>query len=112
MSEASGLSFPYVIHWRYRLTTIFQRIIRGRRLPYDSNWFTNVSGNFAVQAHAASTAKGLQVWLTLRRGWHSGEYVYSRLAVPVPENAGRRKAYRLACRQAEHLAHFRYRFQP
>lgn len=112
MSELSGLSHPHVIHWCYRLTTIIQRIIRGRRLPHDSNWFTNVPGNFAARAHVMSTEKGLRVWLTLRRGWHSGEYVYSRLAVPVPENAGRRKAYRLASRQAEHLARFRYRFQP
>ncbi|EKS7762260.1 hypothetical protein [Edwardsiella ictaluri] len=111
MSEVSDLSFSHIIHWCYRLTTIIQRIIRGRALSYDSNWFTNASGNFAVRAHVASTEKGLRVWLTLRRGWHSGEYVYSRLAVPVPENAGWRKAYRLACRQAEHLAHFRYRFQ-
>ncbi|HAF2545872.1 TPA: hypothetical protein G9F23_001708 [Salmonella enterica] len=112
MSESSGLALPLIVHWPYLLKTVIQRITWGRRLSHDSNWFTNVSGNFAVRAHVASTEKGLRVWLTLRRGWHSGEYVYSRLAVPVPENAGRRKAYRLACRQAGHLALFRYRFQP
>lgn len=112
MSEFSGLPFPHLIHWRYRLKTVIQPITWGRCLPHDSNWFINISGNFAVRAHVVTTEKGLRVWLTLRRGWHSGEYVYSRLAVPVPENVGWRKAYRLACRQAEHLAHFRYRFQP
>ena len=111
MSELSGLPLPHIVHWPYRLKTVIQRITRSRRLPDDSNWFTNVSGNFAVRAHVVTSEKNLRVWLTLRRGWHSGEYVYSRLAVQVPENTGWRKAYRLACRQAEHLAHFRYRFQ-
>lgn len=112
MSVLSSLPLPHIIHWCYRLKMVIQRITRGRRLPHDSHWFTNVSGNFSVRAHVVSTEKGLLVWLTLRRGWHSGEYVYSRLAVPVPENAGWRKAYWLACRQAEHLAYRRYRFQP
>lgn len=60
MSEASGLSLPHVIHWRYRLTTIIQRIIRGRRLPHDSNWFTNVSGNlpFALMSRQQRRACG------------------------------------------------------
>jgi hypothetical protein len=112
MFESSGLALPHIVHWPYRLKTVIQRIIRGRRLPYDSNWFTNVSGNFAARAHVESTEKGPRVWLTLRRGQHSGEYVYSRLAVPVPENTGWRKACLVACLQAEHLAHLRYRFQP
>lgn len=58
MSESSGLALPLIVHWPYRLKTVIQRIIRGRRLPHNSKWFTNVSGNFAVRAHVASTEKG------------------------------------------------------
>lgn len=95
-----------------RTISVIQRIHSLIIPPRFSDWYVNATGYFAVRAHVLSTEKGLRIWLTLRRGWHSGEYVYSRLAVPVPENAGWRKAYRIACRQAEHLAHFRYRFQP
>lgn len=33
MSESSGLALPLIVHWPYRLKTVIQRIIRGRRLP-------------------------------------------------------------------------------
>lgn len=91
---------------------IIQRITEASRLSRRSAWFINRSGNFAVRAHVVSTTQGLRIWLTFRRGWHSGEYIYSHCPVFCTEGKVRRwKAYRLACQQAEHLAHFRYRFQ-
>ncbi len=112
MSVFTSSVVPDFFSTLHRVKSAVQRIPFRMAPPRFTDWYVNAAGNFAVRAHVASTEKGLRVWLTLRRGWHSGEYVYSRLAVPVPENVGRRKAYRLACRQAEHLAHFRYRFQP
>ncbi|EFH8165170.1 MULTISPECIES: hypothetical protein [Enterobacterales] len=81
-------------------------------LHRNSSWYVNGSGNYAVRAHISSVKdQGVNVFLTVRTGCHRAEYVFHRLPVSFPEGiTGRRNAYRHACRQAQHLAHLRYRF--
>lgn len=81
-------------------------------LQRNSGWYVNGSGNYAVRAHITSVRdQGVTVFLTVRTGCHRAEYVFHRLPVSYPEGiTGRRNAYRYACRQAQHLAHLRYRF--
>ncbi|ELS2657094.1 hypothetical protein QPO66_001606 [Salmonella enterica] len=81
-------------------------------LNRNSSWYVNGSGNYAVRAHISSVKdQGVNVFLTVRTGCHRAEYVFHRLPVSFPEGiTGRRNAYRHACRQAQHLAHLRYRF--
>ena len=81
-------------------------------LHRNSSWYVNGSGNYAVRAHISSDKdQGVNVFLTVRTGCHRAEYVFHSLPVSFPEGiTGRRNAYRHACRQAQHLAHLRYRF--
>ena len=81
-------------------------------LHRNSSWYVNGSGNYAVRAHITAVKhQGVNVFLTVRTGCHRAEYVFHRLPVSFPEGiTGRRNAYRHACRQAQHLAHLRYRF--
>lgn len=43
MPESSGLALSLIVHWPYRLKTLIQRIIRGRRLTHDSKWSCSLS---------------------------------------------------------------------
>lgn len=81
-------------------------------LHRNSGWYFNGSVNYAVRAHITSVKdQGVKVFLTVRTGCHRAEFVFHRLQVSFPKGiTGRRNAYRHACRQAQHLAHLRYRF--
>ncbi|WP_155242177.1 hypothetical protein [Citrobacter freundii] len=81
-------------------------------LHRNSSWYVNGSDNYAVRAHITSVKdQGVNVFLTVRTGCHRGEYAFHRLLVSLPEGmTGRRNAYLYACRQAQYLAHLRYRF--
>ncbi|WP_187394383.1 hypothetical protein [Citrobacter freundii complex sp. CFNIH2] len=114
MSVISSAVFPE------HLLTQFQQsadaaVRRLKSLFYlrrNSVWYVNGSGNCAVRAHITSVkGQGSRVFLTVRTGCHRAEYVFHRLPVSFPEGmTGRRNAYHYACRQAQHLAHLRYRF--
>jgi len=81
-------------------------------LHRNSGWYVNDSGNYAVRAHITSVrGQAVTVFLTVRTGCHRAEYVFHRLPVSFPEGiTGRRNAHLYACRQAQHMAHLRYRF--
>lgn len=80
--------------------------------PRFSKWYVNETGNFAVRAHVICGRDRLfRAVLTIRRGCYKAEYIYSQVQIVLPcDRSERRKAFRLACRQAEHLARLRYRF--
>lgn len=95
-----------------RVAPVFQRIRALMNPPRVSGWYRNATGDLAVRAQVVCGEDGVvRALLTLRRGWHRGMYAYSSRQTALPCRAGeRRKAFRLACRQAEHLATLRYRF--
>ncbi|MEW5291585.1 MULTISPECIES: hypothetical protein [Erwinia] len=112
MSRPTGRHSLFLMLFNARLKSVIRRITPFRKFSEQRRLFTNVPGNFAALAFVVPTGQGPQMWLSLRRGWHQGEYVYSYLHIAVPEKTGKRKAFRMACLQAEHLARLRYRFQP
>ncbi|EIL4051350.1 hypothetical protein NEE94_002188 [Salmonella enterica] len=114
MSVISSAVFPE--HLLTQLQQSADAVVRRLRsfiyLHRNSSWYVNGSGNYAVRAHISYVKdQGVNVFLTVRTGCHRAEYVFHRLPVSFPEGiTGRRNAYLYACRQAQHLAHLRYRF--
>jgi len=93
--------------------SILQRVKSAvQRIPLHTDWFVNASGNFAVRAYVVCCDDGSVIaLLTLRNGWYKGGYTYDHTEVALPcRHTERRRAYRLACQHAEHLARLRYRF--
>lgn len=79
-----------------------------------SCWYVNSTGNYAVCAHITSDKNAhFRAYLTVRTGCYQAAYVYNTLPISLPKEIsgrGRRQTFLFACRQAEHMAHLRYRF--
>lgn len=114
MSVISSAVFPehLLTQLQQSVDAVVRRLKSFIYLHRNSSWYVNGSGNYAVRAHISSVKdQGVNVFLTVRTGCHRAEYVFHRLPVSFPEGiTGRRNAYLYACRQAQHLAHLRYRF--
>lgn len=112
MSVFTSSAVPDFISTLHRVISAVQRIPFRMALPRFTDWYVNAAGNFAVRAHVTCSDEGaVNAVLTLRKGWYNGEYTYASTRVALPcKHTERRKAYRLACQQAEHLARLRYRF--
>jgi hypothetical protein len=94
------------------MTPVFQWIHALKSPPRVSGWYRNATGDLAVRAQVVCGEDGVvRARLTLRRGGYRDAYCYSTVQTVLPCRTGEhRKAFRLACRQAEHLATLRYRF--
>lgn len=112
MSAFTSSVVPDFISTLHRVITTVQRISFRMAPPRFTDWYVNAAGNFAVRAHVTCSDDGsVNAVLTFRKGWYKGEYTYVSTHVALPcKHTERRKAYRLACQQAEHLARLRYRF--
>ncbi|MCX8966314.1 hypothetical protein EHW66_15370 [Erwinia psidii] len=112
MSALSTVLTPRFTSFNQRVKAVIQQLVGTSRVHRRSDWFINGTGNLAVRADIVPTADGFHGWLTFREGWYEGSYVYSRRLIAFPGGKIRsQKAWRLACQQAEHLAHLRYRFR-
>ncbi len=112
MSFFTSSVVPDFISTLHRVISAVQRIPFRIAPPWFTDWYVNAAGNFAVRAHVTCSDDGsVNAVLTLRKGWYNGEYTYTSTRVVLPcKHTERRKAYQLACQQAEHLARLRYRF--
>lgn len=113
MSLLTSSVMPDVSLIQARIRSVVKRIPSLLTPLRFSNWYVNATGYFAVRAYViCSKDTPVTAVLTIRKGWCKQEYSYSSLLVVLPcKRNERRKAFRLACRQAEHLARLRYGYQ-
>ena len=112
MSVFTSSVVPDFFSTLHRVKSAVQRIPFRMAPPRFTDWYVNAAGNFAVRAYVVCCDDGSVIaLLTLRNGWYKGGYTYDHTKVALPcRHTERRRAYRLACQHAEHLARLRYRF--